>query len=70
VTTSELTWDAPGPGDWWVVTEHFPYSVSHMFASLFPAVTIGWKDGAAHTWLGDRKQTLVPQAPVGVITSA
>jgi pyruvate,water dikinase len=45
--TSELTWDAPGPGDWWIVTEHFPYTVSHMLALLFPPVTIGWKDGAA-----------------------
>ena len=43
----KLAWEAPGAGDWWLVKEHFPYSVSRMFSSLFPAVTIGWKDGAA-----------------------
>lgn len=42
-----LTWEAPGEGDWWLVKEHFPNSVSRMFSSLFPAVTVGWKDGAA-----------------------
>ncbi len=44
---AELEWDAPGPGDWWLVKEHFPYAVSHMFSSLFPPVTLGWKVGAA-----------------------
>ena len=43
----ELTWEAPGPGDWWLVKEHFPYPLSRMFAALFPAVTIGWKNGGA-----------------------
>jgi pyruvate,water dikinase len=45
--TSELTWTAPGPGDWWLVKEHFPYPVSHMFAEIFPDATRGWKDGGA-----------------------
>jgi signal transduction protein with GAF and PtsI domain len=31
---AKLTWEAPGPGYWWLVTEHFPYAVSHMFSSL------------------------------------
>jgi len=44
---AELTWEAPGAGDWWLVKEHFPHAVSRMFSSLFPAVTIGWKHGAA-----------------------
>src|SRR5690349_3303122 len=43
----ELTWDAPGEGDWWLVREHFPFTVSTQFASLFPPVTIGWKTGGA-----------------------
>ena len=47
VMAMELTWCAPGPGDWWLVKEHFPYSVSRMFSSLFPAVTVGWKNGGA-----------------------
>jgi rifampicin phosphotransferase len=43
----KLTWEAPGGGDWWLVKEHFPNPVSRMFSSLFPAVTLGWKDGGA-----------------------
>ena len=43
----DLTWEAPGPGDWWLVREHFPNTLSRMLSSLFPAVTIGWKHGAA-----------------------
>ncbi|MBA2624448.1 MAG: hypothetical protein H0U89_02400, partial [Acidimicrobiia bacterium] len=43
----ELAWAPPGPGDWWLVTEHFPYPVSRLFSSLFPASTVGWKHGGA-----------------------
>lgn len=41
----ELTWEAPGEGDWWLVREHMPYATSRMFSSLFPEVTAGWKAG-------------------------
>ena len=43
----ELTWDAPGPGDWWLVREHFPLPMSRMLSTLFPPVTHGWKRGGA-----------------------
>ncbi|MPY91547.1 MAG: hypothetical protein GEV08_00370 [Acidimicrobiia bacterium] len=43
----ELVWEAPGEGDWWLVREHFPNTVSRMFSSLFPAVTLGWEKGGA-----------------------
>lgn len=43
--SDELTWDAPGEGDWWLVREHMPYATSRMFACLFPGVTAGWKAG-------------------------
>lgn len=44
---NKLAWEAPDAGDWWSVREHFPYPVSQLFATLFPAATVGWKTGGA-----------------------
>jgi pyruvate,water dikinase len=45
--SDELSWDPPGPGDWWLIREHIPYAVSRMYASIFPRATLGWKAGGA-----------------------
>jgi pyruvate,water dikinase len=45
--SSDLTWEAPGEGDWWLVREHMPYATSRMFSTLLPGATVGWKTGGA-----------------------
>ncbi len=45
MTSEELTWDPPGPGQWYYSAEHLPGPVSTLFAELFPQVAVGWERG-------------------------
>ena len=44
----ELTWEAPGPGDWWLTLEHCPQPVCRLFSEIFGPATYGWKDGGEY----------------------
>jgi phosphohistidine swiveling domain-containing protein len=46
MTSEELTWDPPGPGQWYYSAEHLPGPVSTLFAELLPQVAVGWERGA------------------------
>ena len=45
MTADELTWEPPGPGQWYYSAEHLPGPVSTLFAELFPQVAVGWERG-------------------------
>ena len=46
VSTDDLTWEPPGPGQWYASPEHMPTPVTRLFAELFPRVAVGWARGA------------------------
>ena len=46
MSADELTWEPPGPGQWYPSPEHMPTPVTRLFAELFPQVAIGWSWGA------------------------
>ena len=46
MSTDDLTWEPPGPGQWYASPEHMPTPVTRLFAELFPQVAVGWARGA------------------------
>src|SRR5688572_28458222 len=46
MTSDELIWAAPGPGQWYASPEHMPTPVTRLFAELFQQVAAGWAEGA------------------------
>ncbi len=46
VSTDDLTWEPPGPGQWYASPEHMPTPVTRLFAELFRQVAVGWARGA------------------------
>ena len=46
MSTDDLTWDPPGPGQWYPSPEHMPTPVTRLFAELFQHVAVGWAWGA------------------------
>ena len=41
MSADELTWEPPGPGQWYPSPEHMPTPVTRLFAELFPLVAVG-----------------------------
>ena len=46
MSADDLTWEPPGPGQWYPSPEHMPTPVTRLFAELFQQVAIGWSWGA------------------------
>ena len=46
MSTDDLTWEPPGPGQWYASPEHMPTPVTRLFAELFGQVAVGWARGA------------------------
>ncbi|MEQ1787494.1 MAG: hypothetical protein ABL966_10600, partial [Acidimicrobiales bacterium] len=46
MSTDDLTWAPPGPGEWYASMEHMPTPVTRLFAELFVQVAVGWAQGA------------------------
>lgn len=44
---TEMPWDPPGPGVWWLTREHFGAPVCLLLFELFPPTTRGWVTGSA-----------------------
>ena len=44
---TEMAWDPPGPGVWWLTREHFGAPVCLLLFEVFPPTTRGWATGAA-----------------------
>ena len=55
-----MTWEPPGPGQWYYSAEHLPGAVSTLFADLFPPVAEGWGRGAARYGLPPHPGTFGP----------
>ncbi len=46
MSADDLTWEPPGPGQWYPSPEHMPTPVTRLFAELFQQVAVGWSWGA------------------------
>ena len=55
VSTDDLTWEPPGPGQWYASPEHMPTPVTRLFAELFRRSR--WGGHGAPTATGCRRTT-------------
>ena len=60
MSTDEIAWVPPGPGQWYYSAEHLPGAVSTLFADLFPPVAKGWATGAARYGMPPNDSTFAP----------
>ncbi|MBV8958878.1 MAG: hypothetical protein JO087_08925, partial [Actinobacteria bacterium] len=44
---SEMPWDPPGPGMWFLTREHLGTPLCRLLFEIFPPTTRGWETGGA-----------------------
>jgi rifampicin phosphotransferase len=60
VSADDLTWEPPGPGQWYYSAEHLPGAVSTLYAEIFPPIFRGWAEGAEQYGLPPHRATFGP----------
>ncbi len=60
MSAEEMTWEPPGPGQWFHSAEHMPHVVSRLFATVFPPLFRGWALGAERYGLPPNPGTFRP----------